>query len=141
MELTLSHTMALRFEADTRTMRAIRRFVRDLVLVQGGSEDDASAVEIATGEVLNNAYEHAYAGQTGPLEMNLVYDEVKVELTIQDHGAPITQSPVIPSVAPSGRRGRGLYLVGQLTDESEVIHAGSDPSGIGIKLAKYLRRS
>ena len=139
----LPHKMALRFDTDIRTMRAIRRFVRDLVLIQGGTEEDASAVAIATGEVLNNAYEHAYAGQSGPLELDVVYDEAKVELTIHDHGARITEFPVIPTAPPSGRRGRGLYLVGQLTDESEVIHPGTGkgPGGIGVRLAKYLRRS
>jgi anti-sigma regulatory factor (Ser/Thr protein kinase) len=133
--------MALHFDTDIRTMRAVRRFVHDLVLIQGGSEADASAVEIATGEVLNNAYEHAYAGQSGPLDMDLLYDEAKVELTIHNHGAPIRESPVIPNTPPSGQRGRGLYLVGQLADQSEVIRHGNDHRGIGVRLGKYLRRS
>ena len=133
--------MALHFVTDIRTLRVIRRFVRDLVLTQGGSEEDASAVEIATGEVLINAYEHAYARQPGPLDVDLLYDEAKVELTIHDHGAPRTDVPVIPRIPPSSRRGRGLYLVGQLADESEVIHSRNDPKGVGVRLGKYLRRS
>jgi anti-sigma regulatory factor (Ser/Thr protein kinase) len=76
--------MALQFDTDAPTMRAVRKFVHDLVLSQGGSEEDASAVEIATGEVLNNAYEHVYAGRSGPLEIDLLYVEAKVELTIHN---------------------------------------------------------
>jgi len=34
------------------------------------------------GEVLNNDYEHAYVRQSGPLEIDLLYNEAKVELTI-----------------------------------------------------------
>lgn len=131
--------MALRFDTDTRTLRAIRRFVHDLVLIQGASEEDASAVEIATGEVLNNAYEHAYARQPGPIEIDLSYDEARIELTVHNDGEPITMEPAIPRIAPSGKRGRGLFLVGQLTDESEVIHPWNGRRGIGIRLAKHLR--
>lgn len=131
--------MALRFDTDTRTLRAIRRFVYHLVLIQGGSEEDASAVEIATGEVLNNAHEHAYARKSGPIEINLTYDEAKIELTVHDDGEPITDVPSIPRIAPSGQGGRGLFLVGQLTDESEVIHPPGDSRGLGIRLAKHLR--
>jgi serine/threonine-protein kinase RsbW len=132
--------MALQFDTDAPTMRAVRKFVHDLVLSQGGSEEDASAVEIATGEVLNNAYEHVYAGRSGPLEIDLLYDEAKVELTIHNHGSPVTDVPVIPTTPPSGRRGRGLYLVGRLTDESEVVHSSNGHRGVSIRMAKYLRR-
>lgn len=132
--------MALQFDTNAPTMRAVRKFVRDLVLSQGGSEEDASEVEIATGEVLNNAYEHAYAGQSGPLDIDLLYDEAKVELTIHNHGGPITGVPVIPTTPPSGRRGRGLYLVGQLTDQAEVIHSSNGHRGVSIRMAKYLHR-
>jgi anti-sigma regulatory factor (Ser/Thr protein kinase) len=137
----MPNRLALRFDTDTRTFRAVRRFVRDLVRVHGGSEEDAVALEIATGELLSNAYEHAYARQSGPLEIDLVYDKAKIELTLHDDGEPITDSPAIPTTPPSGERGRGLYLVGQLTDESKVIHPWSDLRGIGVRVVKYLQRS
>jgi anti-sigma regulatory factor (Ser/Thr protein kinase) len=133
--------MSLRFDTDTRTLRAVRRFVRDLVLVHGGSAEDAFAVETATGEVLINAYEHAYRHQAGPLEINLLFDKARVELTVHDDGEVITDVPAIPSTPPPGERGRGLYLVGRLMDESEVIHPSKSPRGVGVRMAKYLGRS
>ena len=137
----MPNRLALRFDTDTRMLRAVRRFVRDFVRIHGGSEEDAVALETATGELLANAYEHAYARQPGPLEIDLLYDEAKIELTIHDDGEPITDSPAIPTTPPSGERGRGLYLVGQLTDESQVIHPWNDPRGIGVRIVKYLQRS
>lgn len=137
----MPNELALRFDTDTRTFRAVRRFVRDFVRVHGGSEEDAVALEIATGELLSNAYEHAYALQPGPLEIDLLYDEAKIELTIHDDGEPVTDSPAIPTTPPSGKRGRGLYLVGQLTDESNIIHPWNDPRGVGVRVVKYLQRS
>jgi anti-sigma regulatory factor (Ser/Thr protein kinase) len=74
------------------------------------------------------------------LEIDLLYDEAKVELTVHNHGGPIKDAPVIPTTPPSGRRGRGLYLVGQLTDESEVIHLSNGLRGVSIRMAKYLHR-
>jgi anti-sigma regulatory factor (Ser/Thr protein kinase) len=137
----MQSTLTLHFGTDTRTLRAVRRFVHDLVIQLGGSERDAFAVETATGEVLNNAYEHAYARQCGPLEIDLSYDEAKIELTVHNDGTPITDAPEIPATPPSGARGRGLYLVGQLMDESQVIHPWNDRRGIGVRMTKFLRQS
>ena len=132
--------MAIRFDSDIRTVRAIRRFVYQLTVACGGSEQEASEIEIATGEVLNNAFEHAYRTGSGPLEMDLRYDDAKIELLLRDHGDPITDAPAIPRTPPAGPRGRGLYLVGQLTDESEIFHPWKDSRGTGVRLVKYLRR-
>jgi anti-sigma regulatory factor (Ser/Thr protein kinase) len=137
--VALAHRMTLRFDTDTRTLRVMRRLVRDLVRTQGGSDEDAFALETAVGEVLINAFEHAYARALGPLELDVLYDETKIDLTIHDDGEPITDAPAIPRRPPTGTRGWGLYLVGQLTDEAEVIHPWRDPRGTGVRLAKYLR--
>jgi len=136
----MSHTLTLRFDADLATFRAVRRFVADLVRVEGGSAEAADALELVTGELMNNAYEHAYAGQGGPLGLDIVYNSSEIELTIHNDGEPITDSPNIPSSLPPGKRGRGLFLVGQLTDESRVIHPRSDDRGIAVRVVKRLRR-
>jgi anti-sigma regulatory factor (Ser/Thr protein kinase) len=132
---------ALRFDTEVRTLRTVRRYVRDAVLAYGGSSDDAVAVETATGEALINAYEHAYGRRSGPIEIDVRYDEAKIEITIHDDGEPILDAPAIPDAPPSGERGRGLYLMGQLVDECQVIHPWHDRRGVGIRLVKYLRRS
>jgi anti-sigma regulatory factor (Ser/Thr protein kinase) len=137
----MSHTLTLRFDTDPAVFRAIRRFVADLVRMEGGSIEDADDMELVTGELLNNAHEHAYSRQTGPLEIDLMYDFSKIELTIHDDGEPITDSPTIPTSPPTGARHRGLFLVGQLTDESRVIHPWNGDRGVAVRIVKYLRRS
>jgi anti-sigma regulatory factor (Ser/Thr protein kinase) len=137
----MSHTLTLRFDADLAIFRAIRRFIADLVRINGGSVEAADDLELVTGELLNNAHEHAYARQIGPLCLDIVYNSSKIELTIHNDGEPITDSPSIPTSPPSGKRGRGLFIVGQLTDESRVIHPRHDNRGVAVRVVKYLQRS
>ena len=137
----MSHTLTLRFDTDLTIFRAIRRFIADLVRIKGGSPEAAHDLELVTGELLNNAHEHAYARQTGPLSLEIVYDSSKIELTIHDDGEPITDSPSIPTSLPTGKRGRGLFLVGQLTDEARVIHPRHNNRGVAVRVVKCLQRS
>lgn len=137
----MSHTLTLLFETDLGAFRAIRRFIADLARVNGGSAEAAADLELVTGELLNNAYEHAYARQIGPLGLDIVYDSSKIELTIHNDGEPITDSPSIPTSPPTGKRGRGLFLVGKLTDESKVVHPWNDNRGIAVHVMKRLHRS
>src|ERR1700737_237439 len=113
--------LTLRFDIDLTSLRIIRRLAADVVREQSGSAEAASAMETVTGELLTNAFEHAYHHQSGPLEILLLYDRTKIEFTIHDDGEPLTDAPMIPKSLPPGPRGRGLYLVGQLTDEAEVL--------------------
>ena len=138
--MAVASRAALRCDTDMRTLRTVRRHVRDIALIFGGSAEEAFAVETATGEVLINVYEHAYRRKSGPIEIDLLYDEARIEITIHDDGEPIVDAPVIPRTPPAGARGRGLFLVGQLMDESEIIHPGQGGRGVAVRFVKYLRR-
>jgi anti-sigma regulatory factor (Ser/Thr protein kinase) len=130
--------LTLRFDIDLTSLRIIRRLAADVVREQGGSAEAASAMETVAGELLTNAFEHAYHHQSGPLEIILLYDRTKIEFTIHDDGEPVTDAPMIPKSLPPGPRGRGLYLVGQLTDEAEVLHPRDDNRGVAVRVVKYL---
>ena len=78
--------LTLRSRADPPTFQAIRKLIAQIVLVSGGSARDALELEVATGEVLANAYQHAYRRTHGPVEIDLTFNDQKVEITIHDDG-------------------------------------------------------
>jgi serine/threonine-protein kinase RsbW len=100
-----------------RLRRAVRRWLRSVL-----GDDDADAVDnltLAASEALENAAEHAYAGhdEVGTMTLSARRDDTAdrtVVITVSDTGrwrAPADST---------GYRGRGLALIGELTDTHEV---------------------
>jgi anti-sigma regulatory factor (Ser/Thr protein kinase) len=131
---------ALQFDVDPAANRLVRKVVVGAAQVEGASETEAYAIEASLGEVFSNAFRHAYHWQPGPLGVEVAYDGVRLNILVHDHGAPITDVPVIPTTRPPrGQGSRGLFLVGQLMDEAEVVHPYRDGRGTAVRMIKYLR--
>jgi anti-sigma regulatory factor (Ser/Thr protein kinase) len=130
----------LRFRSDPVIFGAVRRLVSQTVIVAGGSRDDAWELELATGEVLANAYQHAYGKTHGPLQVDLRYDDQMVEISIHDEGGVTGDGPSIPSTLADGSNHRGLYLVGKLTDHAEIVHPGTPQGGTTVRMRKYVNK-
>lgn len=131
----------IRFRADPANFGAVRRFVAQIVMLSGGSNDDAAELELATGEVLANAYRHAYRKTHGPLQLDLMHDDQKVEISIHDEGDVIDGMLNIPSTLPEGNDHRGLYLVGKVTDHAEIRHPRNAKGGTTVRMVKHLSKA
>ena len=100
-----------------RLRRAVRRWLRSVL----GDEDEDTVdnLTLAASEALENAAEHAYAGhdEVGTMTLSARRDDTAdrtVVITVSDSGrwrAPADNT---------GYRGRGLALIGELTDTHEV---------------------
>ena len=98
-----------------RLRRAVRRWLRSVL----GDEDAVDNLTLAASEALENAAEHAYAGhdEVGTMTLSARRDDTAdraVVITVSDAGrwrAPADST---------GYRGRGLALIGELTDTHEV---------------------
>jgi serine/threonine-protein kinase RsbW len=100
-----------------RLRRAVRRWLRSVL---GDEDEDAvDNLTLAASEALENAAEHAYAGhdEIGTMTLSARRDDAAdraVVTTVSDTGrwrAPADST---------GYRGRGLALIGELTDTHEV---------------------
>ncbi|MGQ0568375.1 MAG: ATP-binding protein [Armatimonadota bacterium] len=132
--------ITFQFQADPAVFRVIRKSITSALRSEGLPESEIVLVEIAVGEVLSNAYVHAYDQERGPMQIDLEYDGNQFVFMIHDHGKPLTAIPTIPDALPAraGKGGRGLYLVGQLMDEAQVIHPGPRGGGTAIRMVKRL---
>jgi anti-sigma regulatory factor (Ser/Thr protein kinase) len=128
------------FRSDPALFRAVRRFAAQFVTLAGGSEEDAAEVEIATGEVLANAYQHAYRKTHGPLQLDLSYDAQKVEIAVHDEGGTAPGTLVIPSTLAEGNEHRGLYLVGKLIDDVDILHPRHERGGTTVRMVKHVNK-
>lgn len=134
----MSWRLTLTLRTEPASMRLARKLVGHIVHLTGGSDEDASDVEVAVGEVLSNAHRHAYAGGVGPLSVELAYTPPSFHVVIHDDGAPVVDRPTIPRTLPAGPSGLGLYLVGRLMDEAEVLHPYRNDRGTAVRMAKRL---
>lgn len=131
----------VRLDAEPEVLRASRKLVAAAARAMGASRVAAFDLEIALGEALANAYDHAYgsAGR-GRIRIRLAFDGAGLIATVTDMGARLRSRPRIPRQVPlRNRRGRGLFLMSRLMDDLEVIHPVQDGRGTAVRMTKRLR--
>ncbi|HLJ61451.1 MAG TPA: ATP-binding protein [bacterium] len=130
------------FELEPSTIANVRRQIGQIIENEGGAPEVEAEIEVAVGEILLNASHHAYHGRSGPLQIEVSLDHGRLEILIHDHGAPLTTPPTIPRSRPIRvSEGMGLYMVGRLMDEAEIIHPAKDARGTAVRLVKNLHLS
>ena len=130
----------MRLRSDPSLFGTVRRFIAHTVKLAGGSDEDALELEIATGEALTNVYRHAYHHTHGPLQVDLAFDDQKVEVTIHDDGARSGGRLDIPETIGPADEHRGLYLVGKITDHAEILHPRDERGGTTVRMIKRIRK-
>jgi anti-sigma regulatory factor (Ser/Thr protein kinase) len=130
----------LRFPSDPSLFGTVRRLVAQTVKLSGGSDEDALELEIATGEVLANVYRHAYRQMPGPLQVDLAFDDQKVEVSVHDDGEGSVGPLNIPRAIGTEDEHRGLFLVGKITDHAEILHPRNERGGTTVRMIKRIRR-
>jgi len=136
----LSWKITLHFECDPQVFPAIRKAMGALSQGLGGTDADAFAIQVAVGEILANAYEHAYNKHAGPVDLDVTKADSGIHVTITNHGLPPAQGLTIPKTSGT-EKPRGLYLVGQLMDQAEVIYPVSNGRGMAIRMVKAFHAS
>lgn len=86
------------FDADPASVRQALATVLAGPLAAGLAADDRGTVELVLAEVLNNVAEHAYAGGSGPVEVDLALAPTGLACRIADAGHAMPQGAL-----PEGR--------------------------------------
>lgn len=94
---------------------ALKRFAGRLKL-----DDDATfRLQVAVGEAINNAIEHAYGARMGTIEIRVWCDEQTIHAEISDSG-----SWRVPRERDEGR-GRGMTIIHELADDVNIERRGN----------------
>lgn len=131
------------FTADPTAVRAALARLLAAELVQNLAEDDRGTVELVLAEVLNNVAEHAYAGDSGPVEVGLCATPLGIACRIVDqgHAMPKGQLPdgTLPAFSPGNlpEGGFGWHLIRSLTaDLTYARSAGQNRLSFLIPLTR-----
>jgi len=118
--------------ADPARLAGIRRTVRAWAAATGLTEEIAEDLQLALGEALANAVEHAYAaGRAGECSYRVNREpDGSVRVQVQDAGT------WRPPPEDRGHRGRGLELITALALDVEVAPAAGNGAGttVGFRL-------
>ncbi|SNS76067.1 anti-anti-sigma factor [Geodermatophilus saharensis] len=115
-----------RLPADPARLRGVRRAVSAWAADAGLPEDSVDDLQLALGEALANAVEHAYAGSGGEGRCEYRLERTpdgSVDVCVRDEGV------WRPVPADRGHRGRGLELISALATDVEVART---PDGDGV---------
>lgn len=121
-----SDRLALRIPAVVDLLRPLRRRVEHWAQAHGLSADDLADLQLALGEAVSNAMEHAYAGAgtgTGTVDVEIEVRaagsgrEVLARVTDRGRWKQATSRPT--------HRGRGLTMIGELSGDMRVTSNSS----------------
>ncbi|NMI00393.1 SpoIIE family protein phosphatase [Pseudonocardia acidicola] len=115
--------------ADAERLAPLRRTVSTWCAQAGLGEDALTDLQLALGEAVTNAVEHAYRATTP--------GEVDIALDLQSDGSVIARVADTgrwrPPPADPGYRGRGLALIRELTQDVDVV-PGEDGTVVRFRL-------
>lgn len=132
----------VRLDAQPDVIRACRKLVAAAARAMGVPRKAVFELEIAIGEALANAYDHAYQGGRceGPISVHLTFRQDGLAITVSDAGERRHTSPRIPRDVPlAAERGRGLFLMSRLMDDVEVVQPVRGGKGTAVRMMKRLR--
>jgi anti-anti-sigma factor len=111
--------LSARLPADPRSLSAVRRAVAAWTAAAGLPDDTAEDLQLALGEALANAVEHAYAAAADEGECSYrVAREADGSVRVEVRDSGLWRPPP----ADRGYRGRGLELISALATDVEVVH-------------------
>ena len=119
-------------------LSAARRHVMQLVSQMPFSSDEAFDIELAAGEALGNAIDHANA--KGVVATVVAYpDRVEVDVEDSGPGFELGANEEPPSAGKGAERGRGIKLMRLLADSVTISER---PQGMGtvVRIVKLVSR-
>ena len=100
------------------TFQALERVTDYLMQVVGQLDKETrSTIVLAVHELCMNIVQHAYAGESGVIELHARYDRRQLEIRIFDQGSHGYRHPeaiVPPNVNDYPESGWGIYIVHQV---------------------------
>jgi anti-sigma regulatory factor (Ser/Thr protein kinase) len=112
LQATEPREFLLQLPADATRLSILRRRLEDFLTAHGVGENDVFDILVAMSEAAANAIEHPIAPAEPVITIEAAVDEEAVTVTVRDTGT------WRPAATSTGFRGRGLALIGALSELS-----------------------
>jgi serine/threonine-protein kinase RsbW len=126
--LEVPQRLDIEVPSDPSGLITIRRRLRTWLELRGLAEDECDDAILAVSEACNNAIEHAYLLDPGPIRLLMEHIEGTLAIRIEDHGA-------WHPTEPSFERGHGIPLMHAVMDTAAIEHDGR---GTRVMLSRLL---
>jgi DNA-binding response OmpR family regulator/anti-sigma regulatory factor (Ser/Thr protein kinase) len=131
LQATEPREFVLQLPADPTRLSVLRKRLEDFLTAHGVGENDVFDLTVAVSEAAANAIEHPIAPAEPVITIEASLDDEAVTVTVRDTGT------WRPATSSEGFRGRGLALIGAL---SELSVARSE-AGTAVTLRRPLNRA
>ncbi|HWH15269.1 MAG TPA: ATP-binding protein [Miltoncostaeaceae bacterium] len=124
--------VVIRLPAEPDSLAIVRQAVTGVAEVLGLPEERLDDLKVAVTEACTNVVLHAYAGDTGAMEVRVRQDDRSLVVTVRDEGAGIV--PRAEKTSPG--LGLGLQMIAALADDVRI--AAGDGGGTSVRMAFLL---
>ena len=130
----------LRFSADPRALKQIRRRVHETALASGCNAKVAAELVLAVNEACMNIIQHAYKGDcSGAIVLEILNNGSELEFHLTDFAAPVDLAAIKPRPLDEIRPGGlGTHFIGSIMDEYVYGHLAGE-CGNYLRMRKKIR--
>ena len=114
--------LRLTLACDLGGVRQAAATVRDALAVEGASEEDLAACELALVEACNNAILYAdKLRRQKPIEVQLLRYDSGIEVQVIDHTRGFDWPAALQLPEPEAEHGRGLFIIRSVMDHVQYL--------------------
>ena len=139
----MKNSMEIKFKAIAENEAFARNVVASFILPLNPSLSELEDIKTAVNEAITNVIVHAYPDKTGYVNMKIVTNDNKINITVSDNGIGIQDieralTPFYTSKPNEERSGMGFTVMESFMDKLEVKN---NKEGLTVSMSKELEKN
>lgn len=135
--------MEIKFKAIAENEAFARNVVASFILPLNPSLSELEDIKTAVNEAITNVIVHAYPDKTGYVNMKIVTNDNKINITVSDNGIGIQDieralTPFYTSKPNEERSGMGFTVMESFMDKLEVKN---NKEGLTVSMSKEIEKN
>ena len=135
--------MEIKFKAIAENEAFARNVVASFILPLNPSLSELEDIKTAVNEAITNVIVHAYPDKTGYVNMKIVTNDNKINITVSDNGIGIQDieralTPFYTSKPNEERSGMGFTVMESFMDKLEVKN---NKEGLTVTMSKEIEKN
>ncbi len=139
----MKNSMEIKFKAIAENEAFARNVVASFILPLNPSLSELEDIKTAVNEAITNVIVHAYPDKTGYVNMKIVTNDNKINITVSDNGIGIQDieralTPFYTSKPNEERSGMGFTVMESFMDKLEVKN---NKEGLTVSMSKEIEKN
>lgn len=139
----MKNSMEIKFKAIAENEAFARNVAASFILPLNPSLSELEDIKTAVNEAITNVIVHAYPDKTGYVNMKIVTNDNKINITVSDNGIGIQDieralTPFYTSKPNEERSGMGFTVMESFMDKLEVKN---NKDGLTVSMSKEIEKN